>query len=76
MPLRECHAPSSLFTSSFCFFVFFMGQLPCVCVTRVTFCLLFLQQIVGYTAGIDYPNYSEIPKGSSFSCQNRLPGKI
>ncbi|KAG5678667.1 hypothetical protein PVAND_008320 [Polypedilum vanderplanki] len=31
-------------------------------------------QIFGYTAGIDYPNYSEVPKGGSFSCQNRLPG--
>lgn len=33
-----------------------------------------LQQIPGYTAGVDYPNYSEVPKGGSFSCQNRLPG--
>lgn len=35
-----------------------------------------LQQIPGYTAGIDYPNYSEVPKGGSFSCQNRIPGEI
>lgn len=34
-----------------------------------------LQQIAGYTAGIDYPNYSEVPQGGTFSCQNRLPGK-
>jgi hypothetical protein len=33
-----------------------------------------LQQIAGYTEGIDYPNYSEVPVGGSFSCQNRLPG--
>ena len=32
------------------------------------------QQIDGYTAGVDYPNYSEVPKGGSFSCQNRIPG--
>lgn len=32
------------------------------------------QQIAGYTAGIDYPNYSEVPQGGTFSCQNRLPG--
>lgn len=34
------------------------------------------QQIAGYTAGIDYPNYSEVPQGGSFSCQNRLPGEF
>lgn len=33
------------------------------------------QQIAGYTAGVDYPNFSEVPKGGSFSCQNRLPGE-
>lgn len=38
--------------------------------------LVNLQQIPGYTAGTDYPTYSEVPQGGSFSCQNRLPGKF
>lgn len=37
-------------------------------------CCSTFQQIDGYTAGVDYPNYSEVPKGGSFSCQNRIPG--
>lgn len=39
-------------------------------------CWWFFQQIAGYSAGIDYPNYSEVPQGGSFSCQNRIPGRI
>lgn len=37
---------------------------------------VMFQQIAGYSAGIDYPNFSEVPQGGSFSCQNRLPGKV
>lgn len=33
-----------------------------------------LQQVDGYTAGIDYPAYETIPKGLAFSCKGRLPG--
>ncbi|CRK96052.1 CLUMA_CG009489, isoform A [Clunio marinus] len=49
------------------------------CITRALLVIYFFSaqsygEIPGYTAGIDYPNYSEVPKGGSFSCANRLPG--
>ncbi|KAL7049434.1 hypothetical protein ACKWTF_003696 [Chironomus riparius] len=50
-----------------------------VCLLQITlglymFTIIVSGQIAGYTAGIDYPNYSEVPVGGTFSCQNRLPG--
>lgn len=50
----------------------FVGQMSSVLIPHV---LVNFQQIAGYSAGIDYPNYSEVPQGGSFSCQNRIPGK-
>lgn len=32
------------------------------------------QQLDGYIPGQDYPIYSEVPQGLSFSCDQRLPG--
>jgi len=34
----------------------------------------FTGQLDGYIPGQDYPIYSEIPKGLSFSCEQRIPG--
>lgn len=34
----------------------------------------FLQQLDGYVPGQDYPIYSEVPRGLSFRCDQRLPG--
>lgn len=36
--------------------------------------LNFFQQLDGYVPGQDYPIYSEVPRGLSFRCDQRLPG--
>ncbi|XP_044739714.1 U-scoloptoxin(01)-Cw1a [Chrysoperla carnea] len=46
-------------------FVFFIGYV---------FYAFVECQIAGYTAGVDYPIYNEIPKGLSFTCSDKGPG--
>lgn len=33
-----------------------------------------LQQVDGYTPGVDYPIYNSVPFGLTFTCGGKLPG--
>lgn len=33
-----------------------------------------LQQVDGYTPGVDYPIYNTVPYGLAFTCGGKLPG--
>lgn len=40
--------------------------------TRIIICVL--QQVDGYTPGVDYPIYNSVPFGLTFTCGGKLPG--
>jgi len=38
------------------------------------FVICTLQQVDGYTPGVDYPIYNSVPFGLAFTCGGKLPG--